>query len=37
MEKSALIIIDFDKAIEYGYTKLTDEIRDQYLLENGND
>lgn len=26
MEKSALIIIDYDKAIEYGYSKLHDDI-----------
>lgn len=31
MEKSALVIIDFDKAIEYGYVKLSEEIADQYL------
>ena len=35
MEKSALIIIDFDKAIQYGYVKLCDEIRKQYLEEYG--
>ena len=33
MEKSALVIIDFDKAIEYGYVKLCDSIRNQYLEE----
>tara|TARA_R110000868_G_scaffold65585_1_gene196019 strand:+ start:249 stop:641 length:393 start_codon:yes stop_codon:yes gene_type:complete len=33
MEKSALVIIDFDKAIEYGYVKLCSEIREQYLQE----
>lgn len=26
MEKSALVIIDYDKAIEYGYTNLKDEL-----------
>lgn len=31
MEKSALVIIDFDKAIEYGYVKLSEDIADQYL------
>lgn len=31
MEKSALVIIDFGKAIEYGYVKLCDEIRNRYL------
>lgn len=35
MEKSALIIIDFDKAIEYGYVKLCDEIKKQYLEDYG--
>lgn len=34
MERSALVIIDFDKAIEYGYVKLSDEITQQYLQEN---
>lgn len=33
MERSGLVIIDFDKAIEYGYVKLCDEIRKQYLEE----
>lgn len=33
MEKSALVIIDFEKAIQYGYVKLCDEIRKQYLEE----
>jgi geranylgeranyl pyrophosphate synthase len=31
MEKSALVIIDFEKAIQLGYVKLCDEIRTQYL------
>jgi len=35
MERSALVIIDFDKAIEYGYVKLCDEIRNQYMEEYG--
>lgn len=35
MEQSALVIIDFEKAIEYGYVKLCDEIRTQYLEEYG--
>tara|TARA_R110002167_G_scaffold4518_5_gene21124 strand:+ start:4462 stop:5196 length:735 start_codon:yes stop_codon:yes gene_type:complete len=30
MEKSALIIIDFDQAIENGYVKLTNEIAESY-------
>lgn len=35
MERSALVIIDFDKAIQYGYVKLCEEIKDQYLTEYG--
>ena len=35
MERSALVIIDFEKAIEYGYVNLCDEIRKQYLEEYG--
>lgn len=35
MEKSALVIIDFEKAIQLGYVKLCDEIRTQYLEEYG--
>jgi hypothetical protein len=35
MERSALVIIDFEKAIEYGYVKLSDDIRKQYLEEYG--
>ena len=31
MEKSALIIIDFGKAIQNGYVKLCEEIKSQYL------
>lgn len=31
MERSALIIIDFKKAIEFGYVKLTQEVFNQYL------
>lgn len=31
MEKSALVIIDFDKAIENGFVQLTDEISDLYI------
>ena len=36
MEKSALVIIDFEKAIQLGYVKLCDEIKEQYLTEYGN-
>jgi hypothetical protein len=35
MERSGLVIIDFQKAIEYGFVKLCDEIRTQYLSEYG--
>lgn len=35
MERSGLVIIDFEKAIKYGYVKLCDEIRQQYLTEYG--
>ena len=35
MERSALVIIDFDKAIQNGYVKICDEIRTQYLEEYG--
>ena len=37
MEKSALIIIDFEKAIEYGFVKLSEEIKSQYLEEYPDD
>jgi len=35
MESSALVIIDFEKAIELGYIRLSDEIKNQYLQEYG--
>lgn len=35
MERSALVIIDFEKAIKLGYVKLCDAIRKQYLEEYG--
>ncbi len=35
MERSALVIIDFEKAIQLGYVKLSKEIKNQYLEENG--
>ncbi len=35
MERSALVIIDFEKAIQYGYIRLCDDIRKQYLEEYG--
>lgn len=28
MENNALVIIDFDRAIELGFVKLTDKIKD---------
>ncbi len=36
MERSALVIIDFNKAIEYGYVRLCDDIKTQYLEEYGD-
>lgn len=33
MEQSALVIIDFDSAIEHGFVKLCDDIRAQYYEE----
>jgi hypothetical protein len=35
MERSALVIIDFEKAIQYGYVRLCEEIKSQYLEEYG--
>jgi len=35
MERSALVIIDFEKAIQLGYVKLCEEIKNQYLEEYG--
>lgn len=35
MERSALVIIDFEKAIEYGYVRLCEDIKKQYLEEYG--
>lgn len=37
MEKLALVIIDFDKAIENGYVKLSKELFDLYDKEHQND
>jgi hypothetical protein len=36
MERSALVIIDFDAAIENGFVKLCDDIRTQFMEEHGN-
>tara|TARA_R100000655_G_scaffold26872_1_gene55146 strand:+ start:28 stop:426 length:399 start_codon:yes stop_codon:yes gene_type:complete len=33
MEHSALVIIDFEKAIQYGYAKLSEQMTQQYLNE----
>ena len=35
IERSGLVIIDFEKAIEYGYVKLCTEIKNQYLEDYG--
>ena len=37
MEDSALVIIDFDKAIEHGYVKLLQEISDTYKDEEDDE
>ena len=34
MEDSALVVIDFDKAIENGYVKLSEQIGEEYTKEN---
>lgn len=36
MELSALVIIDFEKAIQHGYVQLCEDIRKQYLEEYGD-
>ena len=35
MERSGLVIIDFEDAIQFGYVKLCEEIKQQYLTEYG--
>jgi hypothetical protein len=35
MEQSALVIIDFNKAIELGYVKIADELTEQFYKDNG--
>lgn len=35
MERSGLVIIDFEKAIEYGFVKVAEKLKDQYLNEYG--
>jgi hypothetical protein len=37
MEKSALVIIDFNKAIENGFVQMTEEIRDTFNTEGYDD
>jgi uncharacterized Zn finger protein len=37
MEDSALVIIDFNKAIEEGYVKLSEQIAEQYQEDYEND
>ena len=34
MEKSALVIVDFEKAIELGYLELSEQVTQQYLEYN---
>lgn len=34
MEDSALVIIDFDKAIENGFVRLTEEISEMFDIED---
>lgn len=37
MQDSALVIIDFERAIELGYVKLCEDIKNQYLTEYANE
>lgn len=37
MERSALVIIDFEKAIQYGFVKLSDNIKNTYLTSYENE
>jgi hypothetical protein len=37
MERSALIIIDFEKAIQYGFVKLNHDITQQFLSDYENE
>jgi hypothetical protein len=37
MEQSALVIIDFNHAIEYGYVQLAEEIAEQYKKDTENE
>jgi hypothetical protein len=37
MEDSALVILDFNKAIEQGYVRLSESIRKTYMQDNGDE
>lgn len=37
MEESALVIIDFGKAIQLGYVRLCEQIKNEYLEEENNE
>ena len=37
MERSALVIIDFEKAIQHGFVKLSDNIKNTYLTNYDNE
>lgn len=37
MERSALVIIDFEKAIQLNYVKVCDDIKQMYLTEYDNE
>jgi hypothetical protein len=37
MERSALVIIDFDQAIECGFVKLCEDIKTQFMEEYSNE
>jgi ParB-like chromosome segregation protein Spo0J len=36
MERSALVIIDFNKAVEEGFVDLTNQVKDIYMSEHGD-
>ena len=36
MEQSALIIIDYDRAVEDGFVKLTNQVSDMYSKDHSN-
>ena len=36
MERSALVIIDYNKAIENGFVQINKQVSEQYHLENGD-